>query len=105
MPAGRELSTRTDGRRPKAPQEGTRGGWWAVCRLWGFGGAAAWVGGALAGVVGVGATIGVAIWSSRRRSAGGGWRDVPGWPGVSRLRGQGGANAGSKVRRRRDGGE
>ena len=27
MPAGRELSSRTEGRRPKAPQEGTRGGW------------------------------------------------------------------------------
>jgi hypothetical protein len=25
MPAGRDLSSRTEGRRPKAPQEGTRG--------------------------------------------------------------------------------
>jgi hypothetical protein len=25
MPAGRDLSRRTEGRRPKAPQEGTRG--------------------------------------------------------------------------------
>src|SRR6266851_10005268 len=59
MPAGRELSTRTDGRRPKAPQEGTRGGWWAVCRLWGFDGAAACAGDGLAEVGGGGWAIGV----------------------------------------------
>jgi hypothetical protein len=27
MPAGRDLSAGAEGRRPKAPQEGTRGGW------------------------------------------------------------------------------
>jgi hypothetical protein len=27
MPARRDLSTRSEGRRPKASQEGTRGGW------------------------------------------------------------------------------
>src|SRR5260370_41679445 len=98
MPAGRELSTRTDGRRPKAPQEGTRGGWWAVCRLWGFGGSAAWVGGALAGVVGVGPTIGVAIWSLRRRSSGGVWLDCRRCRRLGGRWGNGDTTAGARVR-------
>src|SRR5438477_8232073 len=69
---------RTEGRRPKAPQEGTRGGCVGGCRLWGFDGAAAWVGDALAGVVGVGSTIAVPGLSSRRRSTGRFWPDR--WP-------------------------
>src|SRR5271156_5052701 len=63
------------GWRPKAPQEGTRGGWADGCRLWGFDGAAAWVGDALAGVVGGGSRITVTSLSLRRRSTGRFWPD------------------------------
>src|SRR5215472_12024941 len=66
MPARGDLSSRTEGRRRKAPQEGTRGGWWGVCRLWGFGGAAACVRDARARVGGGGAPIAVGSLSSRR---------------------------------------
>jgi hypothetical protein len=75
MPAGRDLSSRTEGRRRKAPQEGTRGGWSGVCRLWGFGGAAACVRDARAGVGGGGATIAVGSLSSRRPLTGWFWHD------------------------------
>jgi hypothetical protein len=50
----RDLSSRTEGRRPKPPRKEPAGAGWAVCRLWGFDGAAAWVGDALAGVGGGG---------------------------------------------------
>ena len=39
-----DLSACAECRRPKASQEGTRGGRTTACRLWGFDGAAAWVG-------------------------------------------------------------
>jgi hypothetical protein len=80
MPARRERWTRSErGRRPKASEERTRGGRWAVCRLCGFDEAEAWVGDALAGVVGNGLTIAVgslfaaaavdeATWHDRWRS-------------------------------------
>ena len=42
----------------------------AVCYLWGFAGAASWVGAALAVVMGDGPTIGVGILSPRRPLAG-----------------------------------
>ena len=45
MPAGRDLSTRAEGRRPKASEERTRGkAVSALGRLWGFGVGAAVVG-------------------------------------------------------------
>src|SRR5438045_9043215 len=75
MPAHGDLSARTEGRRPKAPQEGTRGGRVSGRRLWGFDGAAAWVGDALAGVVGVGSTIAVPGSLSLRRSTVRFWPD------------------------------
>src|SRR6202040_4332390 len=75
MPARRDLSARAEGRRPKASQEGTRGGWEGVCRLWGFDGAAACVGDALGGVIGGGSTIAVASLAPRRRSTGRFWPD------------------------------
>ena len=58
--------------RDERPFGGARppGGRCAVCRLWGFDGAAAWVGDALAGVVGGGSTIAVGSLSPRRRSTG-----------------------------------
>jgi hypothetical protein len=47
----------------------------AVCYLWGFAGAASWVGAALAVVMGDAATIGVGILSPRRPLAGCFWHD------------------------------
>src|SRR6476661_10420183 len=47
----------------------------AVCYLWGFAGAASWVGAALAVVMGDGPTIGVGILSPRRPLAGCFWHD------------------------------
>jgi hypothetical protein len=38
MPARGDLSAGTEGRRPKASQEGTREGRVGGCRLWGFDG-------------------------------------------------------------------
>jgi hypothetical protein len=70
MPARRDLSAPAEGRRPKAPQEGTHGGWTTACRLWGFDGAAAWVGNALAGVIGSGSTIVATRLAPRWRSTG-----------------------------------
>ena len=65
------LRVRSEGRRPKALQEGTRGPpWGAGCRLWRFDRRAGWAGGALAGVVGVGSTVPVTEWSSRWQSTG-----------------------------------
>src|SRR5262244_2554732 len=75
MPARGDLSSRTEGRRRKAPQEGTRGGLWGVCRLWGFGGAAACVRDARARVGGGGAPIAVGSLSSRRPLTGWFWHD------------------------------
>jgi len=43
----------------KTPRKEPAGGRVGGCRLWGFDGAAAWVGDALTGVVGVGSTIAV----------------------------------------------
>jgi hypothetical protein len=54
MPARRDPSSRTEGRRPKAPRKEPAGAGRSVCRLWGFDGAAACVGDALAGVGGGG---------------------------------------------------
>ena len=65
MPARRELSSRSEGRRLKASQEGTAGGRWAVCRLWGFDGAV-WVGDALGKFVSSGPRIAIGSLSSRR---------------------------------------
>src|SRR6516164_7526699 len=52
----------------KPPRKEPAGSWCAVCRRWGFDGAACWVGDALAGVVGGGSTITVASLSPRQRS-------------------------------------
>jgi hypothetical protein len=69
MPARRERRTRSEGGRPpKASEERTRRGRWAVYRLCGFDEAEVWVGDALAGVVGNGLTIAVGSLSPRRRS-------------------------------------
>jgi len=46
------IRVRSEGRRPKASQEGTRGPPGGRLPLWGFDGVAAWVGEAFAGVVG-----------------------------------------------------
>src|SRR6267378_505008 len=46
-----------------------------ICRLWGFAGAASWVGAALAVVMGDGPTIGFGILSPRRPLAGCFWHD------------------------------
>ncbi len=54
----------------KPPRKEPAGAGWPACGLWRFAGAASCVGDALAGVVGVGPTIAVSIWSSRRRSMG-----------------------------------
>jgi hypothetical protein len=70
MPAGRDLSTGAAAGVRKPPRKEPAGAGRAACRLWGFGGAASCVGAALAGVVGVGPTVAVSIWSSRRRSMG-----------------------------------
>jgi hypothetical protein len=59
----------------KPPRKEPAGGRVSGCRLWGFDGAAAWVGDALAGVVGIGLTIAVPGSSSRRRSTGRYWPD------------------------------
>ena len=48
------------------PGRNPRGAGWAVCRLWGFDGAVACVGDALAVVTGGGSTIAVGSLSSRR---------------------------------------
>jgi hypothetical protein len=50
----------------KPPRKEPAGRWAGGCRLWGFDGAAVWVGDALAGVVGGGPTIAVASLSLRR---------------------------------------
>src|SRR5260370_1098373 len=70
MPAGRDLSTGAAAGVRKPPRKEPAGAGWAGCRLWGFGWVAAWVGAAPAGVVCVGPTMAVAIWSLRRRSTG-----------------------------------
>ena len=70
MPARGDLSARTEGRRPKASEEGTRGGRATACRLWGFDDAAVCVVDALAGVIGGGSTIAVASWRHRGRRQG-----------------------------------
>jgi hypothetical protein len=75
MPVRDDLPACTEGRRPKAPQEGTRGGRVGGCRLWGFDGATAWLGDALAEIVGVGSTIVVPESSPRRQSTGRFWLD------------------------------
>jgi hypothetical protein len=54
----------------KPPRKEPAGGRVGGRRLWGFDGAAAWVGDALAGVVGVGSTIAMPGSSSVRRSRG-----------------------------------
>src|SRR5229473_5131797 len=54
----------------KPPRKEPAGAGWPACGLWRFAGAASCVGDAVAGVVGVGPTIAVSIWSSRRRSMG-----------------------------------
>jgi hypothetical protein len=54
----------------KPPRKEPAGADWAVCRLWGFAGASACVGDALAGVIGVGSTIAVGSLSPRRPSTG-----------------------------------
>jgi hypothetical protein len=100
MPARRDLSTRAEGRRPKASQEGTRGARRAVCRLWGFDEAAAWVGDALAGVVGSGSTTAVVSLAPRRRSAGRCWPDRRHRACRWRRRGQQRRDGGSEVPRR-----
>src|SRR5216683_5899311 len=46
-----------------------------ICRLWGFAGAASWVGAALAVVMGDGPTIGFGMLSPRRPLAGCFWHD------------------------------
>ena len=68
MPAGRALSRRTGAGVRKPPRKEPAGSRCAVCRLWGFDGAACWVGDALAGVVGGGSTITVASLPPRRWS-------------------------------------
>jgi hypothetical protein len=70
MPACGDLSARAEGRRPKASQEGTRGGRVTACRLWGFDDAAVCVVDALAGVIGGGSTIAVASLAPARQSTG-----------------------------------
>ena len=70
MPARGDLSARAEGRRPKASQEGTRGGRATACRLWGFDDAAVCVVDALAGVIGGGSTIAVASLAPPRPSTG-----------------------------------
>jgi hypothetical protein len=70
MPARGDLSARAEGRRPKASQEGTRGGRATACRLWRFDDAAACVVDALAGAIGGGSTIAVASLARPRQSTG-----------------------------------
>ena len=70
MPAGRDLSPGAAAGVRKPPRKEPAGAGRAACRLWGFGWVAAWVGAALVGVVGVGPTMAVPIWSLRRRSTG-----------------------------------
>jgi hypothetical protein len=70
MPACGDLSARAEGRRPKASQEGTRGGRATACRLFGFDDAAACVVDALASVIGGGSTIAVVSLALRRQSTG-----------------------------------
>jgi hypothetical protein len=59
----------------KPPRKEPAGGRVGGCRLWGFYGTAAWVGDALAGVVGVGSTIAVPRSSSRQHSTERFWPD------------------------------
>jgi len=68
MPARRDPSSPTEGRRPKAPRKEPAGAGRAVCRLWGFDGVTACVEDALDGVGGGGSTIAVGSLSSRRPS-------------------------------------
>ena len=70
MPARGDLSARAEARRPKASQEGTRGGRATACRLWGFDDAAVCVVDALAGVIGGGSAIAVASLAPPRPSTG-----------------------------------
>src|SRR6478609_2566745 len=71
-----DLSASADGRCPESLQgRNPRGAGLAVCYLWGFAGAASWVGAALAVVMGDGPTIGVGILSPRRPLAGCFWHD------------------------------
>jgi Ring hydroxylating beta subunit len=51
----------------ESPQEGTRGGRMGGCSVWRFDRPAVWIGDPLAGIVGIGSTIAVPGWSSRRR--------------------------------------
>src|SRR5260370_38666035 len=100
MPARRDLCSRTGAGVRKPPRKEPAGAGWAVCRLWGFGGAAACVGDALAGVVGGGSTIAVGSLLWRRGGAGG---LLAGGGGRPRLRGgwgHNGATADAKVPRR-----
>src|SRR5580700_8224308 len=89
MPASRDLSARAEGRRPKASQEGTRGGRATACRLWGFDWAAACLVDALAGVIGGGSTIAVASLAPPRQSTG----QFSLIDGIGRAVGGGGATA------------
>src|ERR1700720_1225091 len=75
----------------KPPRKEPAGGGVGGCGLWGFDGAAAWIGGALAGVVGVGSTIAVPGSSSRRRPTGRFWPDRRCKRGLRRRRGNSGA--------------
>jgi hypothetical protein len=75
----------------KPPGKEPAGGRVGGCRLWGFDRAAAWVGDALAGVVGVGSTIAVPGSSSRRGSTGRFWPDRRCKRWLLRRRGDGGA--------------
>src|SRR5260370_907891 len=99
MPAGRDLSTGAAAGVRKPPRKEPAGAGWAGCRLWGFGWGAAWVGAAPAGVVCVGPTMAVAVWSVRRRAAGGGWRDRRRCRGGRARRGDRDATAGARGRR------
>src|SRR6266566_505077 len=74
------------------------------CRLWGFDGAAAWVGDALAGVVGGGPTIAVANLSLPLRSAGRYWLDRRCSKCLRRHRGGREATPKARLRGRREAG-
>src|SRR5580700_10127875 len=78
MPARGDLSARAEGRRPKASQEGTRGGRATACLV-----------DALAGVIGGGSTIAVASLAPPRQSTG----QFSLIDGIGRAVGGGGATA------------
>src|SRR5258708_18889975 len=99
MPAGRDLSTGAAAGVRKPPRKEPAGAGWGGCRLWGFGWVAAWVRAAPAGVVCVGPTMAVAIWSLRRRSTGGAWRDRRRCRRVRRHPGNSDATAEARFRR------